>query len=466
MTFSLTPRIYVLVLVLAAILVVVAEYVWVFPIMVLGAILSLFYWKEEFIPQAFIIAALVLVGDIIPLGRVVVNYAGFFVLIVYYVRKFGLSVADRRIFREPMYVWVIGMFIAFCISMVFSRYPASGLMHLLRMVVFFLIIHLLYTFLKHNQKPGKYIDAYLIVAFILSINVLYGFVTSGFSLVLDEVNALYRFSGLIENVNNLGTMLSIAVPFFFFRGYLSMDRRLKLTYYGIAGIVVFALFLTNTRSAFLIMIVYTPFFLYYVNKRALKIISVFGVVVLTAFFFIEELYQLMTLLFRLERIFSGREVLWDTSINIISDRWLFGIGPGAFRLESYNYLPVLIGSIGEEAVRFQMGIIEVGHAHNFYLFYFSEMGVGGLIIAVALPVVFLTIAFQSLKYFKNSNQEAYYTVLAVLGTGLGMFVRGLIEANNLATYGWLTGDLSFWMLFMINSFYYSIMRHAKKNENS
>jgi len=184
------------------------------------------------------------------------------------------------------------------------------------------------------------------------------------------------------------------------------------------------------------------------------------------FFFVEELYQLLTLLFRLERIFSGREVLWDTSINIISDRWLFGIGPGAFRSESYNYLPVLIGSIGEEAVKFQTGIIEVGHAHNFYLFYFSEMGIGGFLAAIALPIVYTTLATKSLKHFHTTDREAYYTVLAVLGTGLGIFVRGLIEANNLATYGWLTGDLSFWLLFMINGYYYSVMRHEKNKANT
>lgn len=450
----------------SASLVLIADYVFVLPVFLSLVAISYFFLKEEYIPQAFIIAALVLVGDLIPQGRAVVNYAGLIMLLYYYVRLFGLSFADKSVFREPMYLWVYGLFVVFVLAMLFSSYSFFGLTHFIRMVVFFTIIHLLYSFLKVHKRPQYYITSLLIVGGVLSFNVFYGFITSGFSLLADQVNALQRISGLLENVNNLGTMLCIAIPFIFLRGYASEDRRIKLAYYGLSCFVLVALLLTNTRSALLVVIVYIPFLLYYLNVKALKILTVATLSVLLLVLFIEDIYQLFAFLFRLERVLSGREVLWDTALNIINDRWLFGIGPGAFRLEAYNYLPVVIGSIGEETIRFQMDIIDVGHAHNFYLFYFSEMGIGGFIVALMLPIVFLFVGSKNIKYYRGGNLGDYYTVLAIQGTGLGMFVRGFIEANNLASYGWLTGDLSFWILFMVNSYYYSSIQHVKAQPNT
>ena len=58
----------------------------------------------------------------------------------------------------------------------------------------------------------------------------------------------------------------------------------------------------------------------------------------------EPLDELVFNLIRVERGVTGRDYLWSVSLNIIRDNPIFGIGPGAYKYEMFNYFPVMLHS--------------------------------------------------------------------------------------------------------------------------
>ena len=80
---------------------------------------------------------------------------------------------------------------------------------------------------------------------------------------------------------------------------------------------------------------------------------------------------------------------------MLKDHWLFGIGPGSYGYEMYNYFPVMLNSwIGKVIIETNVMTGGNNNSHNFFLVFFTDMGVLGLLTALALPVVFFKILIE------------------------------------------------------------------------
>ena len=146
----------------------------------------------------------------------------------------------------------------------------------------------------------------------------------------------------------------------------------------------------------------------------------------------------------------------DTVINIIKDNPILGAGPAATKYEMYKELPFMLGSAAEQYISVHINQIEFGHAHNFYLFFLADMGIPGLITALFLPYVFISLSVKTIRKFKNINNEYYWLTMGITAAGIGLFIRGLFEWGNLISYGTLESDLPFWIIFIILIYLYQI----------
>jgi len=102
------------------------------------------------------------------------------------------------------------------------------------------------------------------------------------------------------------------------------------------------------------------------------------------------------------------------------------------------------------------------NSHNFYLMFFSDMGILGFVTSLMLPVVFFIISFRTTKQLSVADGKIYYIIIGIIAAGIGLFIRGLFEAIGLIFYGYITADLPFWILFGILIFTYF---RLKKNQN-
>jgi O-antigen ligase len=177
-------------------------------------------------------------------------------------------------------------------------------------------------------------------------------------------------------------------------------------------------------------------------------------IIIIVFALYEPLGSLSSLLFRLESGLANRDHLWTQSLNIIKDHPLFGIGPGAFKYEMFNYFPVMLNSWeGELFVELYNMTGGTNVSHNFFLFFFSEMGILGLITAFTLPLIFFRIGIKTLKKHNNLERR-YYFIVTLIVIGIAIFVRSFVENIGVLNYGRITADLPFWLVFSSLVYYY------------
>jgi O-antigen ligase len=211
-----------------------------------------------------------------------------------------------------------------------------------------------------------------------------------------------------------------------------------------------------SRSAILGIIVSSLIIFYTLNKKYFYRSFFILIVFLLVIFLYEPLGKFSYLLFRLDAGLTSRDQLWNIAANIIIDNPIFGLGPGSYKNEMLNYLPVMLSSWkGELLIKlYEMTTKGSNLSHNFYLFFFSEMGIFGLFTAVTFTLIYFRIGFKNLSYYKTSNRQRYYLIVALFAAGASMFVRNLVDSIGLMYYGWITSDLPFWIVFLCLIFYW------------
>ena len=125
------------------------------------------------------------------------------------------------------------------------------------------------------------------------------------------------------------------------------------------------------------------------------------------------------------------------------------------------FIPFILGTPQELLILRNYFAGDLGQAHNFYIFYFGDLGVFGFILSIILPILFFKMAHFVIKRLKENKNEDYHIMIGITSSGVFMFVRGLFEAQNIITYGGISADLPFWLLISIMVYYYNKFSQSK-----
>jgi O-antigen ligase len=228
---------------------------------------------------------------------------------------------------------------------------------------------------------------------------------------------------------------------------MNICQKIKYSLFILIFLSVLSLILLNSRTSILTALIGLFYVIYLFNKRLIKwiLISLFACSLLL---FFDPVYELFEIYFRLERISTGRDAILLSTLNVIKENWFLGAGPAGTKYELYKNLPFMLGSPVEQFIRFHYNEIEFGHAHNFYLFFFSDLGIIGFILSLLLPVLFFRYGSIVIKKLSKNSFE-YYTAVGITASGLCLFLRGIFEWGGLISYGTINNDLPFWLLFSI-----------------
>jgi O-antigen ligase len=339
------------------------------------------------------------------------------------------------------------------ISTVFSNYILLGCKEIGRLSIFLIIAYLFFGLLRSEKDLRIYLAALFCTGLVYILNVTYGFIQNGFNIFIPNLEELVKPKGDYLNLNSIGSFFIIIISLLLAL-FLSDKNKKRRSYLLIfISIYVFALIITNSRAAILSTVISSLFIIYFKNKKIfIRIISV--ILILIPVLLLSPLNNYIDLYFRVERLTSGRNWIWETVFNVIKDHPILGVGPAATKYEMYKELPFMLGSHAEKFILFHYHEIEFGHAHNFYLFFLSDLGILGLATSLFLPFVFIKMGFQNMKKFKDKFPENYWLSLGITAAGIGLFIRGIFEWGNLISYGTLGIDLPFWLIFMILIFLY------------
>lgn len=453
---------------LVSITFLILPHVWIATLLLLGIFIWFLFGSKDLIIPLIIISLLVITSDISESLRVVINFLGYLILLYLFVRDYGLDFSNYPKVPAVIVLFVIFTILSLSISTVFSSYFSLGIIEILRQTVFFVLIFIVYSFIKGEKEIYLYLNALIFSGTIIGLLIIDSFIKNSDIYIL-ETQGLTHEGGYINNVAAAGGIFAISISinlaFLFLPKF--KESKYKLLLFTTLFIQIIALLVTNSRAAFLAAFVSGIYILFKLNKKILKILSAslisFAILIIAIF---PKVIDVISTFFRFNRVFENlRYLLWDIAFGIIKDNPIFGIGPGTFKFYIYKYLPVQLGSWNERSIYFVYKEAGTGHAHNFWLYRFSELGIFGFIGAVALPCIFFYLIH---KIKKNIKLRYEFTVIitAITGSILGLLYRSMFESTGFLTNGWITRDLPFWILFLIVIYFYQNFKNTSNSSIS
>ncbi|MGE5810035.1 MAG: O-antigen ligase family protein [Ignavibacteria bacterium] len=433
---------------LALILAILLDYMWLSILFLLLAG-SIFFYKERAIIFLSIVAFLVLVSDIDQKIRLVVNISCIFSLLFIFIKNYGINFKGYPKLPKELTCFVSFFYLSMILSTLFSAYIFDGVQQILQTTVFFIIVYILYSFLRDAKDIYLYFYALLISALIIVTSIIIVFFSGNYNLIDLVAASQLRTTGILSNVNAPGgiaiAVLPILASLMFFKGFKN-----RLLIISVFFLILFGIFLTTSRSALLGIFASALFILlYFYRLKFLKYCSLL-ILILIVLYLIPAVNDSVNLFFRIESGLSQRGYLWDISINIIKDNPVFGIGPGAYSRVMLNYFPVMFDTfVGQELVALKELTIGTNDSHNFFLYYFSDMGIFGLASSFIITAIFFAVANKTINIYKAGKSIYFYLAVGITAAGVGLFVRGMFEGIGILTYGWIKVDLPFWLIFAL-----------------
>ena len=413
--------------------------------------------KKKTLLWVVIVTLFTLVGELNPSLRLAVQLLDITILSYLFLSEYGLAFKDYPKIPRWFIPFIVIYFIAFILSILMSSYPFTGIGYFVRQTVFFVIVYLLYALIKDEKDIKNYFSALIFAAFVMASSSIFTFIFNSSSFFDFASGNRDRIAGIISNPNNIANFYLVSFPFLIIS--ILLRKKIfssKLSWFLIA-FFTFALILTISRSAIMGIIISTLIILYFLKKKYFSYIIIFSVILILLVFINDSLYNYLSLFFRLERGVTGRDYLWELSLNIIKDNPIFGLGPGGYKYEMFNYLPVKMESwIGGLFIRNYVITDGANLSHNYFLFLFSELGILGFIVSIYLPFLFIKF-FKLIKQIKDKQSETFYIIIALLSIGISEFIRGIVESIGMLYFGAITADLPFWLVFISLTFYLETM---------
>lgn len=452
---SYTPKIIFLSLLLSFVAVLMGNYV-IYGVAVIFIGLLWLLLGEQLLLVLVIISLFTLFAETETSLRTLVHLVDFSVLGYLFIKRFGLTFNSYPRVPKSIVYFILLYYCSMIISMAMSAYPFAGIGLFVRQTIFFILTYLFYALIRNESDIRSYFIAFVIAAIVMASSSLATFVSDPSSLFDFTTGSRERIVGLISNPNNITNFYMVSFPLVLSMLFLRKNKLSNSISFLLILFLSFALFITLSRSAILGVIASVVVMLYILKRKYFYFLLLSLLFIVLLFIFYEPLNNLASVLFRIERGATGRNYLWAMSLNMIRDHPIFGIGPGAYRYEMFSYFPVMLhswtGGLFKDIYDMTNGS---NLSHNYFLFLFSDLGILGMITAIALPVVYFRIGIKTLKKYKQQARDTYYLIVALFAIGAAMFVRGMVESIGLLYYGAITTDLPFWLVFISLIYYYN-----------
>lgn len=436
----------------------------IYPLLWVGAILLIFFIFFKLYPTKniilfFILSLLVVSSDISETLRIVLNTSALIIFIYIFIKNHGLQINLYPILPKVISGYIFFTIVIMIFSSLFSDNILIGFTETIRQIIFFVLWYILFTNL--NEESDVYNYSYLLITagVIVALIIIYSFINSDISIYLLKTKGIIHEGGNFKNVTAAGGIFAVTIPLSLVMLLLYYNENKNITYlfYLILFIQLLGLFMTNSRSGLIAVFTSSSIILFILKKETFKKF-ILSVTLFLIFFYIilHSVSELFSIYFRTDRVFENtRYYLWNMSGRIIADNPVWGTGPGQFKNFMYNYIPVMLGSWEESQITWIYKNAGLGESHNFFLFRTAELGIGGLIGAILLPVIFIYLSYKVMKQ-NFYNRKSYYLVVGIFSLGIGMLIRSFSESTGLLSHGWITRDLPFWICFAVIIHFYVI----------
>lgn len=239
------------------------------------------------------------------------------------------------------------------------------------------------------------------------------------------------------NPNFMSSFLAAVFPFVLINLWHNFnDVKKRLLNAVSALIILFCILISRTKAAWLGVIISTILlFIFTVNikgKAFKKYLKASGIIFLAVIAVITGISLILPaesnpILAELSSLnlshltFKGRELMWQTTLNIIKDHPLIGVGVNTYRLNYQNYQ-------GEFLTRYPEYITYLGSAespHNQYLETAAEQGIIGLLLFLWINITFYKSGINTLRSDYQLKEKMF--AIGIMAGVTAILIHGLVE---------------------------------------
>lgn len=308
------------------------------------------------------------------------------------------------------------------LGLLISSFLNNNILSELGIIKSWFILPLIFGFIifneiKKNQDFKKMTNIIFYSAFFISlISIVY--------FLFEKITYDGRLAGFYLSPNHLAMIISPGIIIGL--GNIFTNRKINLNKALLILPIILTLFLTHSYGAWVAIFLSLIIFLFIKNKK----IIIALILILLLFFMLEnnsDKFEKITNL-RENSSLNSRIAIWKSSAKILSDNWLWGIGPGNFQekyLDYQKYFP----PYPEWAVP---------QPHNIFLAFWLQAGLAGLIGFLYLISLWFTKTIKILISAKDFYQKNIILILTAIVSST--LIHGLIDTpywkNDLALIFW------------------------------
>ena len=289
----------------------------------------------------------------------------------------------------------------------------------LRDFISFLSYFLIYFFIINNMKTKDSIN-FCSTIFFITASLVSLYLMVQYYGIDPFLSSIQRLTSTLGNQNYVASYLGLIFPIAFSFFLIETKKINKILVESVLIIIYTGIIICHTRAiwaAIFFSLLFFKFILsYFKINRILKDNQKWLIILFSLFLLITLIYSTSNPLNRspitaTERAIStfdmqgsslrSRLLCWQSTMDMIRDRPLFGSGLGTFPLHYLNYQADFLQR-NPEYLKFSG---KAGETHNEYLQIWAEMGIVGLIAFILIIITFYITTINMIRKIKIVNEK-------------------------------------------------------------
>ena len=327
----------------------------------------------------------------------------------------GVSLYLLKIIRDKKFVLIknelnlpiLFFFLIMSVSFIISEHLIVSLKDYIIFISYFLIYFIITNIIKKQEEFDTFIRLFFIASFLVSLYTLFHY--------YGLVPYLKEFGPVISTIgqkNATSTYLALIFPLIFSYFLLEKNKNTKIFYYIILSIVYTTLMICQSRGIWIsigltliigIFIIFNfKLFETFKKNQKLLISLCFIFLIITIIYSTDNPLnrsaitvpeRAISTLDEKDPSINTRFLMWNTTLNMIKDKPIFGSGIGTFKI---NYLDYQAEFLNENPGYVKYWV-HAREPHNEYLQIWAELGIIGLGIFLSIFFLFYNLAINYLK---------------------------------------------------------------------
>jgi len=343
-------------------------------------------------------------------------YLSVFISVLVFLQFYRKEMFSVNLFKHKILICIMLIFSSYLISTLTNGISSESIYLISKLFLIIIFVLSISNFLIKNSLEDFFLPLILFsffssVIYFYQLFDQYDQITS-IADTWHKNRAFDSIAGSMGHKNLLSSIQFLLLPVLIYN-LSSLNRIIKILSVLSLCLAIIIFFQTQSRAVLGAIIISSIIYLF-ITK--ISITNVKKIFVFTLALFISA-YAFLFSLDRLE-VFkkeitksidfssSQRFSLYKSSINLIADNFIFGVGPGNWRIKIWEY-GLYNNTFGNSFAQ---------RPHNDFLWIFSE---GGFIAGLSYILLFLILLKDSFWLFNNSNNPVFFKLLFCMFIGYG-----------------------------------------------